>query len=418
MQAKESPIEGITKRDILRMIYATQIKTGNVYQNPIEVSSLIYEELRYKIKDHLTNLIHKLDGKVTEMDVLHVLRFVPGMTHRLDHCPYHIIPRLEPTIRSRIQKIGKEYTKMDKEYYKLYKAYNSGDESKQAKMDQIYDKRADLRERQMDLREKYVDPLHQKRDEQRKQIKEESSCFYFSSNAVQDLIDEIGAEKGNLSFTSDAYLLIQYELEFYLRQLLERGIQAAFGDKGKTLRPKDLQFAARCLGRFERTLLYPRFVYPPSDVSYEKAYIAIRTKLGIKEESVHPALVKQMDRFSHLLVDTLLQEAHSYSMIDGQETITKKGLIRAFPGVIGEELSKYALEEIKKDGSQLNLHVHTSFRLSNDVSIALSIVIEYIMAEMISLMDGLHANNGLEVAFEEEELGNIKERLGFEPLIL
>lgn len=418
MQEEDPPIQGITKRDILRMIYATQIRIGNDYQDPIEMSSLVYEELRYKIKDHLINLIHKLDGKVTEMDVLHVLRFVPGMTHRLDHCPYHMIPRLEPTIRSRMDTTNKEYIKIDKEYYKSYKAYNSGDESKQTIMDQLYDKRADLREKQREIREQYLDPLHQKRDDQRKQIKEESSCFYFNSNAVRALIDEIGTEKGNLSFTSDAYLLIQYELEFYIRQVLERGILAAFHDKGKTLRPKDLQFASRSLGKFEQTLLYPRFVYPPSDVSYEKEYIAIRTKLGIEEEIVQPTLVKQMDRFNHLLIDTLLQQAHSYSMIDGEDTITKKGFIRALRGVIGEELSKYALEEMKKDGSELILHIHTSFPLSKDVSIALSIVVEYIMAEMISLMNGLHANNGLEIAFDEEELGNLKKRLGFEPLIL
>ena len=248
-------------------------------------------------------------------------------------------------------------------------------------------------------------------------VKAKNSCFYFYPSSFQKLIDYINP---NFTYTDDAYLLIQFDVEYYLNRVLENAMVALHHAKRDTLMPRDIQLGNRIMIHYERMISVPRFVYPISNVSFRDEYIKISNELGIKTDNIDKNEVIQLDRFNHLLINTLIQNAHAFNAVDNSHKITKKALVYAARVVIQGELFHHAVNEGEKSEKGINkpkFNIKTNFSLDNDAAVFLNTVIEYMTAELLDLMNGFDTKQDLKTVLENDrEFSGLNNRLGFVPI--
>jgi hypothetical protein len=142
--------------------------------------------------------------------------------------------------------------------------------------------------------------------------------------------------------------------------------------------------------------------------------------MNLEEKIVNQNLILQLDRFNHLLIYLLIEYAHVYSIMEKSSTITKNSLRIAVESIFSGDLALNALIEgnkLEKNSSKLSFNIKTSFKIEPDANIFLNKVIEYINAEIISLMDGLNSTLSFYSVLEnDEELSYLKNHLDFVPI--
>jgi histone H3/H4 len=426
----EHPIQDFTKGRFSHMIH--DIKSLYFpYQDQIRISSLVYEELRIILINYLDDIFKQLvplknfqkNNLVTEQDILQILHFVPGMTPRLKHCVSHTVDIVSAKIKSQYTKLGTERSKLEKTRNILEIKYSLNQDNKKVEqeLNNLDTEIRSLQEQQYEISENYFYPSRNKRMELQENLKGQNSCFYFYPKAVRRLIDYLLPEYNlTFTFTDDAYLLLQFDLEYFLKQLLKNSVRAVYHSKRETIMPKDIQLSKAAMAEYEKIILKPRFVYPENNVSYRTEYIKIREDMRLEEKIVDENLILQLDRFNHLLIDLLIQYAHVYSLMEKSSTITKHSLQTAVKSIFPGKLAKHALLEGKRseqNNSKLSFHIKTDFKINPDANIFLSTVIEYMSAEIISLMNGLNSISLFYSALEDDqELFYLKNHLEFVPI--
>jgi histone H3/H4 len=424
----ENPIGHITK-DMINHIIHDISSLSFFRQERIRTSGLIYEEIRLIIIDYLENTFRKLvplkqsekNSYVTEKDVLRILHFVPGMVPDLKHCSKHSVIKLKKGIKGEYKDVKKQVSALNKKQQELLKLYrqNQDDADLVDKINELDEKIEPLREKQDDIYDNQIEPLREKREELSEKIKNQDSCLYFYSRTFRKIINYF-ARDFLFTFTDDAYLLLQYDTEYYLCRLIENGIRGVYHAKRETIMPRDLQLARRSMVEYEKVIPRPRFVYPQIDASYEKEYTRLRDAMGIENKNVNKNLVSQLDRFNTLLIDLLMQYAHVFNQLDKKQTITKRSLILAVDSVIPGELGKHAQSEGRKTEEQIRKNifdVQVNHALEKDASVYLNTVIEYINAEIIGLIDGLESTKYFySILEDDEELNMLAKQLGFVPI--
>jgi histone H3/H4 len=345
------------------------------------------------------------------------------MTPRLNLCEDYSIKKVSSKIRSRYKKILTDSGKLEKEIKILNnKNRTNPDESLLEKIDKLRTKLHSLYEESDNIKEKHIDPAEEKRLELRDELKKQNSCFYFYPKFIRMLLDYLVHENLNFSFTftDDAYLLLQFDLEYFLKKLLKNTIIATYHSKRETVMPKDIQLSKVAMAEYEKIIRKPRFVYPENNVSYREEYIKIRDIMNLEEKIVNQNLILQLDRFNHLLIYLLIEYAHVYSIMEKSSTITKNSLRIAVESIFSGDLALNALIEgnkLEKNSSKLSFNIKTSFKIEPDANIFLNKVIEYINAEIISLMDGLNSTLSFYSVLEnDEELSYLKNHLDFVPI--
>lgn len=425
------PIREINKSTITNMVH--HICSLNFsYIEPIRLSSLIYEEIRIIIIQYLENILRQLyplksfqkDRVITEKDVLQILHFVPGMTPRLNHCTINTSKKeikVSSKIMAEYKLISKHYEQLRKQLNKLQSNYseNSDNEELSEQINELDTKMTELHNRQDEIYENYINPAKEKRDELRQKLEIEDSCFYIFPKSFRRLIVYLGRDY-LFTFTDDACLLIQFDLEYYLTKLLNYAIRAVRHAKRDTIMPRDLQLIRIAMTKYEKIISRPRFVFPESNISFKTEYIKIKDSMGIEEKTVSDKLILQLDRFNHLLIELLIEYAHVYNSIEKKSKITKRNLKIAVDSIFPGELSKHAQSEGRRseeNSSKLIFNIQTDFNLEKDAVVYLNTVIEYINAEMIDMMNSLNSTSKFYSIFEEdEEFGLLKENLGFVPI--
>lgn len=420
-----NPISKITKDMINHMI--GDISSLEFYrQEKIRTSSLMYEEIRLIIVMYIENTLKKLsplkrfqqNSVVTEQDLLRILNFVPGMIPHLKHCSKHSSIKLKKGINAEYTDVKKQLSALNKKQRTLLKQYraNPDDANLAHQINELDEQIEPLREKQDDIHENHIVPFREKREELSKTLKEEDSCFYFYPKTFHKIIDYIGRDF-LFTFSDDAYLLLQYDTEYYLLKLIENGIRSVYHAKRETIMPRDIQLARIAMVEYEKVIPRPRFVYPEIDTTYEKEYVQLLGELGIKNKEVNKNLVHQLDRFNSLLIDLLMQYAHVFNQLDKKQSITKRSIRFAVDSVYPGELAKHAQSEARKTEEQNRkpmFNIHVDHSLEADASIYLNTVIEYVNAEIISILDGLHSTKSLYSLLEEdEELKQLSKHLGF-----
>ena len=415
----DDPIVEFTKERFSHMIHDVK-GLNRQYMDQIRSGSLVYEELRSILKYYLNDILKKLtplkefesNNRVTKENILQILHFVPGMIPRLNMCSKNTSKKSSYKIRSKYTKLMSESSKLNKQLRDIRNKDNKNLlEELNTKLDSLYE--------QIDeIKNEYLEPALESRVELQEKLKEQSSCFYFYPKTVHDLIDYLVRENGfNLTFTDDAYLLLQFDLEYFLKKLILNAINATYHSKRNTIMPKDLQISQTAMRAYEKIIRKPRFVYPKNYISYKSEYIKIRDTINIKEKTVNKNLILQLDTFNHLLIDLLIEYAHVYSIMEKGSKITKRNLQIAVKSIFPDELTKYALNEGEKPEQNSNkpiFNVKTGFTLEEDAAVFLNRVVEYINVEMIELMDGLHSISKFSSMFEEDdELDMLKNHLGF-----
>jgi histone H3/H4 len=417
----EHPIQYFTKGRFSHMIHDIKSLYFSNWDQ-IRISSIVYEELRYIITTYLDDIFKQLvplknfqkNNLVTEKDILQILHFVPGMIPRLKHCSNHKLDKISYSNKFRYEQIRIELGKLDKKKNKFSFTFKQTKDDKiLQQINELKKKIQSLREEQSEINYEHFEPAREKRMELQEKLKEQNSCFYFYPKAVRKLIDYLVPDY-KFTFTDDAYLLLQFDLEYFLKQLLRNSIKTIFYHSNReTLMIKDIHLSKATMAAYEKIIPRPRFVYPENNVSYKAEYIKIRDAMKIEEKTVNTNLILQLDRFNHLLIELLVQYAHFYSVMEKSSTITKHSLESAVKSIIQGDLLEYSLKEGTKS-KELFFNIKTPFRLEADAAVILNRIVEYINAEIIGLMNGLNSISSFySILHDDEELNNLTNHLGF-----
>jgi hypothetical protein len=377
------PIHEITKHEIANMIH----RILWVYGRQIRLSGLIYEEVRSILFIYLENAIQKLTllpnfpkKVVREADVLQILPFVPSKTPHLKRCT-------------------KRSAKIDEELKLASKIA--------ALMRQIQDGRPRLAEDMTALRDKIDDLVETKEklhQSNQTQMDTEGSCFHFSTQKVSRVIELIA--NGAFTITDDACLLLQFDAEYYLTILFTNAFRTLrVAHHGNTLMPKHLSLTSAIM-KTEARLRRPRREFPESAVSFLGEYIQIRDNLEIGQKDASPTLIEQLDRFNYLLIALVVEYASFYQRMDRQSIVTLHHVETAVYAILPIGLAKHAKTTVKQMNEKVDrsrvFDIQTELNIEPDAAQFLNQVVEYINAELIVMMRGLHSSASFYSQFKND----------------
>lgn len=380
----------------------------------LRLSGLVHEEVRGIIRHYLESTIKKLgharDARrqiLTESDVLHVTSYVPSMTPRLKKCPRAALKVADPAFDAEWQNISKRLAERSKRYYALNRLYR--EQYKQNLPvdptidDEITAMRDEIDELTAAKQQLYDDHVGAVMEQRQAQIDRDGSCFHLSPLTLRRVVESI--VDGAFSLTEDALLLLQFDVEYHLTIRLTYAFRVMFHAKRETLMPKDLNLTRHIMSA-ETAIRRPRLEFPESDASYQAEYVQVRDKLEIDERRVSPKLVEQLDRFNYLLIALLVEYASLYKSIDKQPAVDKHHVEAAVDAIFPSELASFARTSIRKAnerGESLVFNIRTDVMFTPDAARCLGQVVEYMNAELINAMDGLHSSAAFHATFEQDD---------------
>jgi histone H3/H4 len=365
----------------------------------LRLSGLVYEEVRSILVTYFEYVTQKLTTKiVTEHDALQIVSFVPGMTPRLKKCAKMSI---------QVEKLDDELKRVTDTLAELSKKIENSLESGRpvATINKFRDEIETLANSKTQLYESYQTAIKEQKDA-------DSSCFHLSHLKVRRVLEFIA--DGAFTFTDDACLVLQFDVECRLTRLFTNAFRVLYHAKRETMMPKDLALT-RAVMFTEKLLRRPRLEFP--EVSFSKEYVQIRDAMGIDEKKVSPSLVKQLDRFCHLLIALVVDYANLHERREKPSIIKRAHVAAAVHAILPSELSKYAKVQTQRMDEGNNppiFDIQIDLTIDPDAARLLNQVVEYVTAELIDLMQGLHSSSSFHSQFEnDEELSILKNNLEF-----
>ena len=407
--AQRNPVNDISKNEIASMVH--RISSGIYGHNrlsggrPIRLSSFIYEEIRMLLLRYLEQVIRKLtllptspQQVVAEDDVVQFLPFVPSKTPRLKRCS-----KIDTKTATELRGVSQKVAALSKRLDTLIRQPENGTQAEND-ITALRDEIDDLKRKQ--------ERLHQR---SQGQMETDGSCFHLSTKKLNRLIDFIANDA--FALTDGARLLLQFDAEYYLTMLVFNGLRVMSHSKRETLQPKDLS-VARAVMNNDTVLRRPRMEFPASDVSYLDAYIQIRDLNEIDETKVSPVLIEQLDRFNYLLIALIVEYASLFQRMGKQSTVTLHHVESAVEAILPSDLSKYAKKTAKQmneeAGRQCAFDIQTGLNIEPGASRFLNQVVEYVNAELIDMMKGLHSSASFYSQFQnDDDLETLKHNLEF-----
>ena len=408
-KANIDPLVAISNREIAHMI--RRIHLDFYGQNrfvPMRLSSLIYEELRYQLLYYLENVMGKLASipsfpqtMVTDDDVLQVLPFVPSKLPRLKRCSRKYVQ-----MATEWKAVSHQVTALSKQLDTLRTQDPDGGQQRVAEMAALRDKLDDAQQRQ-----------EQRLERNRSHMTAEGSCFHLPTNKVLRVLERVA--KGAFTMTDEACLLLHFDVEYYLTIVLTNAFGVMYHAKRETLLPKDVHVAMRLMNT-KAVLRRPRVAFHAATtaVSFLDAYIQIRDSLQIDNQGASLSLVEQLDRFNHLLIALVFEYAGLYKRMDKQPTVTLHHVETAFSAILPSALATDVKTNVAKMNAEANrprvFDIRTDVPFEPDAARLLNQVVEYLNAELIDLMNGIHSSSSFEVPFENDpDLDILRKNLEF-----
>ena len=336
------PISAIGRNDIDRLIMDMHLSIDHPFirSKKLQLSSLIYEEIRARIQISLQSIINTVNQlfynktDINEQDILQVVRYVPGF------------------------KINGKRCSLKKKTYKIVNKKNSDEDENDD------EKKEDL-----------------------EKINIDANCFYFDKNVFQRLIDDIirNGKYQYQKYSIPAYKLIQFEVENSLKKLITEAIRICFLlAKRNTLYPRDL------LSAKQDSLLDPRPKILPSiaNSTFEKEYQKVGARLNIAS-AINSDLIFQLDIFNLLLISYILNTA----LIEAgnKKPISKLDMMKGIAFTLqsrsifyANELFQYFLKKLEKPNiEEPAFNIKTNLKMDKEASFILNRVIDYINAEIL-----------------------------------
>lgn len=416
---KSRPATEFSRSEIARMIQRVfaslyRSKSGGAYPT-LRLSGLVHEEVRGILRHYLESTIRRLGHArdahqqiLTESDVLHVTSYVPSMTPRLKKCPRADLKDADPAFDAEWQDVSKRLAERSKRYYALNRLYREqyrqnlpADPTLDDEITAMRDEIDELTTAKQQLYDDHVGAVMERRHAQ---IDRDGSCFHLSPLTLRRVVESI--VDGAFSLTKDALLLLQFDVEYHLTIRLTYAFRVMFHAKRETLMPKDLNLTRHIMSAETAAIRRPRLEFPESDASYQAEYVQVRDKLEIDERRVSPKLVEQLDRFNYRLIALLVEYANLYKSIDQQPAVDKHHVEAAVDAIFPSELASFARTSIRKAnerGESLVFNIRTDVMLTPDAARGLGRVVEYMNAELIHSMGGLHSSSAFHATFEQDD---------------